>query len=277
MPAPAWQDTLSAILADILQLAAAEPDLQCAFRGENTVVPGWSQSALWRHETLAEADLATAWACQADRIREAASSRGDVTDRDMIRALDGLKTVPKADAKGQPVPWEFEPRVVRLLLDLHYSAGASTLLLDLTLDLNVALFFACMPAVDRADDSAPLPDAIVKCFVASPERLWLPGPLLYRQHLRIAAQKCAAILPSSRRGVRDTLRWIVPGAHRQPILRHLAGAHGLDSPSVFMGWPTMPPAAAEEWPPAPDPLPAPARRQIPTGGYRAAAAGPFST
>ncbi len=195
-------------------------DFRYVFRGENLNIYKCSQSLLWRHNP--NLSFQSAWEKQVEDLKQASSFVRD-------RRLDFKNGVPvpiREDQFGNPR--QVDTAVQDLIMDIQHMGGR-TLLLDVTTDLNVALFFACTTSEDQPDDGAELPDGCVKIFKVPNVCLWHPRST----NQRSLVQKGLHVLPCRQRGIKQIQKWVVKGEHKTSILNHLAHTHRVHDSTMF--------------------------------------------
>ena len=217
-----WKETLLHIQKEAMEVSSKHqyPDgPRYAFRGEDEIIQGYSQAKLWRDRS--SKSFQCIWKQQVRNLREASWFMPE-------RSLDIDEDMSVPSCEGQfGVPSSMEESARGLLMDLQHGR-AETLLLDVTLDLNVALYFACTqnsPPVNGGE----LPDGSIKVFELPQSCLWKPD----NNNKRAQAQKGRHILPCHQHGAEHVSNWIVPGKHKRYILRHLAYAHRVHDATLF--------------------------------------------
>ncbi len=222
-----WDDTWLHIQTEAVKVglrAKQQQDNGCriAFRGENKRICGLSQSRLWRDDSSDE--FHHIWEKQINNLERITPF---VRERNLdLSALH--PSVPNIDGMFCP-PSAVLDGVDTLLMDLQH-AGEKTLLLDLTLDLNVALFFACYPNKRQAQKKDTLSCGYVKMFEVPESCLW---GLWQSSNKRAQAQKGVQVLPSMSRGIEHVAEWVVPSEHRVEVISHLSFVHKVHSATLY--------------------------------------------
>ena len=131
---------------------------------------------------------------------------------------------------------DFMSDSARSLLFKLQHFGRPTMLVDFTLDVNVALFFA---------SQAGAGDGCVKAFPFPKENIWMPGETVPRATL----QRSAPVLVGEE-GLKpreDTYCWPVPAELKQDLREHLRYAHGLSVLTLFPDLPGAIQSLNSEW------------------------------
>ena len=217
-----WKDTWHCIQEEAVQVSDWQqyPDgPRYAFRGENQIIEGYSQAKLWRDRS--NKPFQYVWEKQVINLREASRF---MPERNL--EIDEDMSVPNCEGQFS-VPSSTKEDIRRLLMDLQHG-GADTLLLDITMDLNVALYFACTGNTPPVTGGV-LPDGCIKVFKLPQSCLWVP----HSNNKRAQAQQGRHVLPCYQHGAEHVSKWIVPGVHKRGILRHLAYLYRVHDATLF--------------------------------------------
>ena len=117
---------------------------------------------------------------------------------------------------------DFRSDSARNLLFKLQHFGRPTMLVDFTLDVNVALFFASQSFEG---------DGCVKAFPFSEEDIWMPGETIPRATLQRSAT--VYVGANGLKPREDTYCWPVPAGLKQDLREHLKYAHGLSQLTLF--------------------------------------------
>lgn len=213
-----WDETWLRIQKKAVQLTirTCPDDYRYAFRGENQTICRYSQSKLWRYKP--SLSFQGVWEKQVEDLKQAVEFVRE-------RKLDLEKGLPVPTRKGKfGCPKQLEGDVQDLLMDLQHRGG-DTLLLDMTVNLNVALYFACI----HNTRVSYLPDGYVKVFKIPRSCLWHPRP----DNKRAQAQEGVHVLPCRKSGIKHVYKWVIPGRHKSGIMEHLGRVHRVHDATMF--------------------------------------------
>ena len=215
-----WKETWLDIQEKSTDLCTPPENFRYVFRGENQDIYNMSQSNLWRRNP--HWTFAAVWKEQIERLEYAVNF-----DRERGNLFETSPPELKHDGTFG-VMLQADRAVRDLLMDIQHMGG-STLLLDVTVDLNVALFFACILTKYQANKGGGLPDGYVKVFKVPKKYLWEPKP----SNRRALVQKGLHVLPCSQHGIKEVEKWTVRGAHKEGILEYLAHHYRVHDATMF--------------------------------------------
>ncbi len=178
------------------------------------------------------------------RLRRSYSPLGGLGELEQVQKRDLYwisLSLPEVDSRqfshwDDVQPSDLTSDSTRSLLFKLQHFGRPTMLVDFTLDVNVALFFASQSCEG---------DGCVKAFPFPEESIWIPGETVPRATLQRSAPvlvRAEGLQPRE-----DTYCWPVPAGLKQSLREHLKYAHGLSPLTLFPDLPGAIQSLNSEW------------------------------